>query len=74
MNGIINSKEIKFIVSYYSKPFSADVGSIQIFYRISRLTDNLTKPLSYKCNIKLNRRWIFRHFATICMHIKLTNA
>jgi hypothetical protein len=35
---------IKFIVSYYSKPFSADVGSIQIFCRI-RLTKNLSKPL-----------------------------
>jgi hypothetical protein len=68
MNGIINSKELKFSVSYYSKPFSADVGSIQIFCRISgRLMDNLTKslytePLSYKCNLKLNRRWIFSSF------------
>ena len=49
-------------MSYYSKPFLADVGSIQIFCRI-RLTENLSKalytePLSYKCNIKLNRRWI----------------
>ena len=43
MNCIINSKEIKFIVSQYSKPFSGDVGSIQIFCRI-RLIDNLTKP------------------------------
>jgi hypothetical protein len=54
MSTIINSKEIKFIVYYYSKPFSADVGSIQIFCWI-RLTDNLTKPLytkplSYKKN------------------------
>jgi hypothetical protein len=67
MNGIVNSKEIKFIVSYYSKPFSGDVGSIQIFSRISRLTDNLTKPLyteplSYKCNVNLNGRWIFSSF------------
>ena len=58
MNCIINSKEIKFSVSYYSKPFSADVGSIQIFCRI-RLTENLSKPLyteplSYKCDVKLN--------------------
>ena len=64
----MNSKEIKFSVSYYSKPFSADVGSIQIFCRISsRLTDNLTtplytEPLSYKSNVKLNLRWIFSSF------------
>ena len=64
MNGIIHSKELKFSVSYYSKPFSADVGSIKIFCRISsRLTDNLTKslytePLSNKSNLILNRRWI----------------
>jgi hypothetical protein len=51
-------------VSCYSKvgPFSADVGSIQIFCRI-RLTKNLSKPLyteplSYTCNVKLNRWWI----------------
>jgi hypothetical protein len=46
-------------VSYYSKPFSADVGSIQIFCRI-RLMENLSKPLyteslSYKCNVKQNK-------------------
>ena len=64
MNGIINSEEIQFIVSYYSKPFSADVGSIQIFCRISRLTDNFTKPLyteplSYKCNCKTKSKMDF---------------
>ena len=44
-----------------------NVGSIQIFCRI-RLTDNHTKPLytepqSYKCNVKLNRRW---NFLSLC--------
>ena len=79
MNCIINSKELKFSVSYYSKPFSADVGSIQIFCRI-RLTENLSKPLyteplSYKCNVKnYIEDGFFRHFAMICMHIKLTKA
>ena len=47
---LINSKEIKFIVSYYSKPFSADVSSIKIFCRIRRLTDILTKPLYTEFN------------------------
>ena len=65
-------------MSYYSKPFSADVGSIQIFCRI-RLTENLSKPLytetviQMQCKTK-SKMDFFGHLVMICMHIKLTNA